>query len=73
MPVNADPEKVRNPPYFWCRCPDCQCDAKTQYETKICYTCRGGSGVALIPREPAHHRKPRTEMPVPVPVRNEKK
>ena len=69
MPANRDPNQKKGPAEFYCRCPDCQCDAKTPHETKICYSCRGGAGVALIPREPAHRRKPRYQMPRNEPVR----
>ena len=66
---SRDPNQPRAPRHFLCRCTECQCDCSTQYETKICYSCRGGSGVALIPREPAHHRKTRTHMPDMVPLK----
>ena len=64
-----DPSKPRKAPEFYCRCEECQCDAKTPHPTKVCYTCRGGEGVALFPTEPAHHRERRKWMPKLEPVK----
>lgn len=39
-----------------CRCqaPMCKCRAQTPHRSGICYSCRGGEGVAFVPFPPAH-------------------
>lgn len=39
-----------------CQCSSCDCDATTPDSSGVCYSCRGGAGVALAPFPPAHHR-----------------
>lgn len=52
-------KQERAPDLYICRCPQCQCHCRTAYHSKVCYSCRGGEGVAHFAQVPAHRPEPR--------------
>lgn len=67
-PAKEREDRVARVELYICRCPDCQCHCRTPFPSKVCYSCRGGAGVAHSPQEPAHRPQARSTYPKDAPV-----